>query len=216
MRILALELSSVQRSVAVAEAGQVLGEAVSDVAEPRATRAFALVERALREAGASREQIECLAVGLGPGSYTGIRVSIAMAQGWQLARGVRLLGVASSEALGSRAWEEGWRGRVHVAIDAQRQEACLGTYQLDSDSWREISRLRLAPAAEVRALLEAGQQVIGPDMAQWGSPISPLFPHARQIARLAADRADYRPGNELAPIYLRTAAFVKAPPPRTV
>jgi len=46
-----------------------------------------LVERALAEAKVERGQIECVAVGLGPGSYTGIRGAIALAQGWQLARG---------------------------------------------------------------------------------------------------------------------------------
>ena len=46
-----------------------------------------MIEEALREAGLEREQIEVLAVGLGPGSYTGIRVALSLAQGWQLASG---------------------------------------------------------------------------------------------------------------------------------
>ena len=52
----------------------------------RSTNALGLVEEALRQAQLDREQIECLAIGLGPGSYTGIRSAIALAQGWQLAR----------------------------------------------------------------------------------------------------------------------------------
>ena len=50
-----------------------------------AGHAFGLVEDALRQAQLDRAQIECLAIGLGPGSYNGMRLAIAVAQGWQLA-----------------------------------------------------------------------------------------------------------------------------------
>ena len=68
-----------------------------------ATRALAMVAAALREAGLEREQIECLAIGLGPGSYAGVRAAISLAQGWQLALGVKLLGVRSVEAVAAQA-----------------------------------------------------------------------------------------------------------------
>ena len=95
MTILALEFSSGQRSVAVVRrhAGDA-SFAVSEAVETGAggtTRAFAMIQSALREAQLEREQIEVLAVGLGPGSYTGIRVALSIAQGWQLAGGVKLL-----------------------------------------------------------------------------------------------------------------------------
>src|SRR5688572_14259415 len=97
MKILALEFSSERRSVAVVENGDVLGEAHEQGGKH--TRAFELIERALAAARLEREQIECVAVGLGPGSYMGIRIAIAIAQGWQLARGVKTAGVKSAEAL---------------------------------------------------------------------------------------------------------------------
>src|SRR5687768_8901395 len=95
MKILALEFSSERRSVAVVENGDVLGEAHEQGGKH--TRAFELIERALAAARLEREQIECVAVGLGPGSYMGIRIAIAIAQGWQLARGVKTAGVKSAE-----------------------------------------------------------------------------------------------------------------------
>ena len=97
MKILALEFSSEQRSVAIVEDGKVLGEARENTG--RHTRAFALIEQALAEAKTEREQIDCIAVGLGPGSYMGTRIAIAIAQGWQLARDVKTTGVNSAEAL---------------------------------------------------------------------------------------------------------------------
>ena len=77
-----------------------------------------------------------IAVGLGPGSYTGIRVAISMAQGWQLARGVKLLGVSSAECLAAQAQAEKIFGRVNVVIDAQRNEFYLATYEISPRGWQ--------------------------------------------------------------------------------
>src|SRR5271154_6572568 len=118
MTILALEFSSLQRSVAVARAGCVLSEAGETGG--RGTNVFGMIEEALADAKVGREEIEVIAVGLGPGSYTGIRSAIALAQGWQLARSVKLLGVSSVEGLAIQAQVEKIFGRVNVVIDAQR------------------------------------------------------------------------------------------------
>src|SRR6185369_14354153 len=101
MTTLGLEFSSEQRSVAVARDGAILGSAMA--AGGRETRAFAMIEDALEQARVHREEVECLAVGLGPGSYTGIRIAISIAQGWQFARRIKLLGVSSVECLAEQA-----------------------------------------------------------------------------------------------------------------
>jgi len=101
MTILALEFSSSQRSVAVARAGVVLAE-TTETGE-RGTNAFGMVETVLAAAKIGRGEVECIAVGLGPGSYTGIRVALSIAQGWQLASGVKLLGIGSVECLVAQA-----------------------------------------------------------------------------------------------------------------
>src|SRR5271154_5183469 len=111
MMILALEFSSARRSVAVARAGVVLSEA--EATGGRATNAFGLIEQALAASQTRREEIEVVAVGVGPGSYTGIRAAIAVAQGWQLARGIKLLGISSVEAIAARAQAEKFFGRVN-------------------------------------------------------------------------------------------------------
>src|SRR5882724_9207269 len=111
MKILAVEFSSGQRSVAVVEHGRVLGSATETAT--RETHALTLVTRALTEAGLEREAVDCLAIGLGPGSYTGIRAAIALAQGWQLAAGearLKLLGISSAACLAAEAQALGWFG----------------------------------------------------------------------------------------------------------
>ena len=128
MKILALEFSSDRRSVAVVANGQLCAQAHE--ARARESHALALVNEALRAAGLEREQINCLAIGLGPGSYTGIRAAIALAQGWQLARDTEAIGVSSVECLAGQAHAEKMFGRVSMVIDAQRNEFYLARYEI--------------------------------------------------------------------------------------
>ena len=90
-----------------------------------------------------------IAVGLGPGSYTGVRAAIAVAQGWQLARGVKLLGVGTVEALAAQAQAEEIFGRVNVVVDAQRGEFYLGEWEISADRRVEAGPLRIVTAAEL-------------------------------------------------------------------
>jgi tRNA threonylcarbamoyladenosine biosynthesis protein TsaB len=204
MIILALEFSSGQRSVAVARGGIVLAEASETGG--RATNAFGLIEKVLAESKIGREEIEIIAVGLGPGSYTGIRAAIAVAQGWQLARGIKLLGISSVEAIVARAQAEKVFGRVNVVVDAQRGEFYLATWEISETDRAEISPLKIVAPAEIEICRRAGEIFTGPQSGKI------IFPNAAMIARLAARRIDFILGKDLKPIYLRETAFVKASP----
>lgn len=231
MKILAIEFSSPQRSVAVADTGFLSRDSApaspgiggpvpnADVIETggRATHALAMIEQALRQAQLEREQIECLVIGLGPGSYVGIRAAIAAAQGWQLAsvaRGIKLLGVSSAECLAAQAQAEGLAGRVAVVIDAQRKEFYLAEYELSGTARRELHPLRLATLADVQERQQAGALLVGPEVANWFADSKALFPRASTLTRLAASRTDFVAAEQLEPIYLRETQFVKAPPTR--
>jgi tRNA threonylcarbamoyl adenosine modification protein YeaZ len=212
MKTLALEFSSPQRSVAVAEVSEagarLLGQAIAQAGtEPGP---LALVQDALRAAGVGRAVVECIAVGLGPGSYTGIRMAIALAQGWQLARGVRLLGVSSADALARAAWRQGRRGKAQVLIDAQRGEFCHGGYELRDADVQLLSGLKiLQPEAVDR---DAGALLVTeatPDFAD----VTVTLPTAEDVAILTGGRRDFTPGEMLEPVYLRAATFAKASPP---
>jgi tRNA threonylcarbamoyl adenosine modification protein YeaZ len=218
MKMLAVEFSSERRSVAVAVAGAagdvvVLAEAASP---DRHRGALRLVDEALRAARLEREAIECLVVGLGPGSYTGIRAAISLAQGWQLARGVRLLGVSSAGCVAAEAQARGVTGRVAVVIDAQRGEFYLAVYDLGPGERQVSGALKLASRAEVEAEAVGGARLIGPEVTNWFAGAGVIHPQAGTLARLAAGRSDFVPGEKLEPVYLRETTFVKAPPSRSV
>ncbi|HVU08703.1 MAG TPA: tRNA (adenosine(37)-N6)-threonylcarbamoyltransferase complex dimerization subunit type 1 TsaB [Verrucomicrobiae bacterium] len=208
MTILALEFSSSRRSVAVARDGNVLAEA-SEQTETRGTNAFGLIEKVLTGAKIEREEISVIAVGLGPGSYTGIRAAVSIAQGWQLARGIKLIGVSSVEAIVAQAHAEKIFGRVSVVIDAQRNEFYLATFEILTGKWREIEPLKIVSAAEIQSRADAGEILIGPGTGKPFSNYRAIFPGAAATAKLAAEKTNFDDG-VLEPIYLRETNFVKA------
>jgi tRNA threonylcarbamoyladenosine biosynthesis protein TsaB len=214
MKILALEFSSSQRSVAVARDGRVLTE--TSEAGGRETHAFSMIEKVLAAAKIGRAEIECLAVGLGPGSYTGIRVALSIAQGWQLATGVKLLGIGSVDCLAAQARAEKMSGRVNVVIDAQRGEFYLATFEISAGGLKEIAPLKIVSAAEIEARGGTGEILIGPEIKNRFAKGNNLFPQAAMLAMLAAPRTNFVAGEKLEPIYLRETNFVKAPPARTL
>jgi tRNA threonylcarbamoyladenosine biosynthesis protein TsaB len=219
MKILAIDFSSEQRSVAVVEK---LPERKSRVCGSvwekggRNVRAFALVERALLEAKMEREEIECIAVSLGPGSYTGIRAAIALAQGWQLAREIKLLGISSVECLAAQAFAKGIRARTNFIIDAQRNEYYLAGYQISETGFSEIEPLHLVTFAEVEERIVNRQLVFGPGLCGLIPGVEDLFPDAGMLGNLAGKKTDFVAGEKLEPIYLREVSFVKAPAPRVI
>jgi tRNA threonylcarbamoyl adenosine modification protein YeaZ len=215
MKILAVEFSSGQRSVAVVQSGGdgntfILGRAV----ESGGHRAIGLVEEALRQAQSEREEIETIAIGLGPGSYTGIRGAIALAQGWQLGRGVQVIGLSSVECLAAGAGQEKIFGPINIIVDAQRNEFYLARYEITPGAWRGLEELRLASLAEIEELSRRGERLLGPGAAVWFPSARDLYPDAAILGRLAMDRTDFVPGEKLEPIYLRETTFKKAPPSR--
>jgi tRNA threonylcarbamoyl adenosine modification protein YeaZ len=212
MIILALEFSTEQRSVAVRHAGGT-ARAGSD---SRAVGGLTLVEQALRDSGIEREELECVVVGLGPGSYTGVRSAIAVAQGWQMAREVEVLGVSTVDCLAAQALAAGWRGKVNFVIDAQRKEFYLADFELDPDGARIREPLRIVKREELDQRAGAGELIAGPEVARWFPSGRVLVPDAAVLAELSVCRTDFLPGDKLEPIYLREVSFVKAPPPRMI
>jgi tRNA threonylcarbamoyl adenosine modification protein YeaZ len=225
MTVLALEFSSAQRSVAVvdlekgsaspwpkragARSGQGPSGRMAEAIEAGAggTNAFSLIEKALAGAGLARNQIEVIVVGLGPGSYTGIRVALSIAQGWQLARGVKLLGISSAECLAAQAQTEKIFGRVNVVIDAQRNEFYLASYETSPGGWKETRPLRIVSLAEMLSPAGSSEIQVGPEVTRWFPKGKILFPSAVTLGRLAAGRNDFVSGDKLAPIYLREVNF---------
>lgn len=218
MKILALEFSSPQRSAALLcqEAG--LSQAYESLEAGPTTGALGLVDNVLTQAVVEREEVELIAVGLGPGSYTGIRTAIALTEGWQLAAAdVRSVGIPTADVLAHDAFEFGLRGRIHILIDAQKNELYLGTYDLsDTGLAKEVEAIRIVRLPEVAAIEATGAILVGPEVRKWFGHGVTLHPRATTLAQLAARRSLDESQRALEPIYLREPQFVKSPPPRVI
>lgn len=110
--------------------GVVLAEIVGDAAVTHGQRLPGDLARVLEEAAVRIEDVELLAVAAGPGSFTGLRVGIATAQGLAMARGCRVVPVSALEALARSAAKRG--GQVVAWMDAHRGQVFSETYSADA------------------------------------------------------------------------------------
>lgn len=144
MKLLAFETATEACSVAVYDDGEVL-ERFELAPRRHAELALPWAEGLLAEAGVARSQLDAIAVGRGPGAFTGVRLAVALAQGIALALDRPVLPVSTLAALAVRAAGD----RVVAAIDARMGEVYLGVFERrDND---------LIPLA--------GEVVVRPDLA---------------------------------------------------
>jgi tRNA threonylcarbamoyladenosine biosynthesis protein TsaB len=118
---------------------------------PSHARLLVLIEEALGEAGRGWDEVERIAVGVGPGGFTGLRLGIATARALAQARNLPLAGVSSLEALAARAGDEG--RPVVAVIDARRGEVFAASPEA-------FGPIALEPAA-LAARVQPGSLAVG-------------------------------------------------------
>ena len=188
MLILAFDTATDVATSALVSDDEVLGERTS-----RAATVLEDVDALLRQAGAHTRELEAIAVGIGPGSFTGIRIGLATARGLALALGVPVAGVSTLDALSAGA-----PGAVPV-IDARRGEVfvLLGVPRVLTADRLELTAGTVcvgSGAVRYRSLLEAAGAEIPTDQDDRH------IPRARFHAQLARG---FGPAEAVEPMYLR-------------
>ena len=188
MLILGFDTATDVATSALVSDGEVLGERMS-----RAITVLEDVDALLRQAGAHTRDLEGVAVGIGPGSFTGVRIGLATARGLALALGVPVAGVSTLDALAAGA-----PGAVPV-IDARRGEVFVlleETRVLAPDQVELTSGTVCVGGGAVRyrSVLEAAGLEIPPDQDDRH------VPRARFHAALARE---FGPADAVEPMYLR-------------
>jgi tRNA threonylcarbamoyladenosine biosynthesis protein TsaB len=147
MRILGLETSGAMGGFAVADGGGVASEVFRDVTGRHLEQSVAMLEEALGGAGVRIDDLDGVAVGLGPGSFTGLRVGLALAKGICFGRGLPLVGVGSLDAIAQGlAW---WQGIIVPMRDARRGEIYIGVYRSDGSGIERLSQYLALPPEKV-------------------------------------------------------------------
>ena len=188
MLILAFDTATDVATSALVSDGEVLGERTS-----RAVTLLEDVDALLRQSGTHTGDVEALAVGIGPGSFTGVRIGLSTARGLALALGIPAAGVSTLDALAAGA-----PGAVPV-VDARRREVFV---LQDRPRVLAPAELELTPgtlcvgsgAVRYRSILEAMGAEIPLDSDERH------LPRARFHARLAQD---FGPAETVEPLYLR-------------
>ena len=130
MNLLAFETSTEACSVALWRDGDAV-ERFEVAPRRHAELALPWAEALLADAGIVRAQLDAIAVGRGPGAFTGVRLGVAIAQGIALALGIPVVPVSTLLALAARAPVSS--GRVLAAIDARMGEVYLGAFARNGD-----------------------------------------------------------------------------------
>ncbi|MFS8138557.1 MAG: tRNA (adenosine(37)-N6)-threonylcarbamoyltransferase complex dimerization subunit type 1 TsaB [Thermomonas sp.] len=213
MKLLAIETATEACSVAVWVDGAVIER--FEIAPRRHTElVLPWAEALLAEAGIAKAQLDAIAVGRGPGAFTGVRLAIALAQGIALALDRPLLPVSTLAALAMQASGD----RILAAIDARMGEIYIASFQREGDG----------PVATSDEVVIAPHDYVAPDGSDWhgvgtgfaaaeGALIENLqgqlvtvdataLPHAIDVARLGAlafARGEAVAPERIEPAYLR-------------
>ncbi len=164
----------------------------------QAERLVPMLEEVLIEAGLGWQDLKAIAVGTGPGNFTGVRISVATARGLALGLGIPAVGVTRLEALAF-----GLTRPVRVVEDARRGEVYVQDFTAEGPG-----AAQLVVTDGVDALSNTTGSAAGPNA------LPPTMPLAEAIARIGAARA-LTPQPRPAPFYLRgaDAAAPSDPPP---
>jgi tRNA threonylcarbamoyladenosine biosynthesis protein TsaB len=219
MNILAIDTSTDFCSAALWQDGRLL-ERGAAAGQSHSTLLAAMVDAVLADAGLGIDALDGVAYGEGPGSFTGLRIACAVAQGLAFAADIPVAGIGTLHAMAAASAAP----RVVCCLDARMQEVYHAVYVSDGLLWREVSAPRVCAPAAVPLAEGGGWIGCGNGFSAYGDVLrqrlgdslagvrQDIHPHARDIARLAAPlfaAGRGLPAEQAAPIYIRDKVALK-------
>ena len=205
MKILAIDTSASFCSACIycAETSQTLAEMCSDIGRGHAEVLMAHVEDCFKQANMTMQDIEQIAVTLGPGSFTGVRVGLAAAKGMALGLGVPIIGVSTLQAAIFEARRGDPETRVAAILDARRDQAFfqIADGEPSIGSWQQVAELLRGFDGE---LCGSGAEQVN-QLLEQTLPVTHTNTSAN-IECVALCSLEKNVGNQtIEPIYLRSA-----------
>lgn len=210
--LLALDSATPLVTVALHDGRQVLAERVAEVPMRHGEQLAPLIAGVLADAGADRTELTAVAVGAGPGPFTGLRVGLVTARTLGYALGISVHGICTLDILAAQAVAEGVAEEFVVATDARRKEVYVAGYTADG-------RRLTGPDVAKPDAVATDRFVVGPGGSLYPSSFphrgGPQQPSAGWLAGCVTD--SLAPLLPPEPLYLRrpdaTPAAAAAPAP---
>lgn len=207
MKLLALETSTRWLSVALWQDGEMLVRR-ADSHNGGSALVLPWVAELLAEAGLRHADLDAVAFGAGPGSFTGLRLACGVAQGLAFGLDRPAVAITTLEALVFACGES----RVFACLDARMGEVYVGTYEVADQEIKELQAPRVLPPADVT--VPDGEWIgCGDGFAAYGEQLPKLarvrpdvWPTAEAVAALAAPRlarGEGVPAAQAMPLYVR-------------
>ena len=219
MRVLALETSTEYCSVALWLDGAVIGRCEL-VGQRHSELLIAMLDGVLQDSGFRIQDMDGIAFGMGPGSFTGVRIACGAAQGLAFGANLPVAGICTLQALAEAS------GKPHViaALDARMGEIYHAAYEKRDGAWITVSEPRLCKPEDAPLVQGDGWFGAGSGFAMHGKTLSERYagqlqgadgsavPQAAAIAALGAVRFVHGRGVDAAealPLYLRDKVALK-------
>lgn len=224
--ILAFDTSAAHCSVALLIDGKIVATRHEDMARGQAERLFPMIDEVMAEVGAVWAELDAIAVGIGPGNFTGIRISVSAARGLALSLGVSAIGVRGFDALRGVKRQDDTTPMIVSLPSSRRGFDVVLQYYDDGRPEGDLVELAIFGVGGIDPAIAGfpmqahvlGHEAAAVDFAlqndEGGSThltFSPSYPQVEQIAHVAA--IDLASGDEIprpAPLYIRPADALPA------
>lgn len=158
MRILAFESSAKAASAALLEDGVLLGESFLNNGKTHSATLMPMVERLLSDCGVGASDLDCVAVAIGPGSFTGVRIGVAAAKGLAWAAEKPCCGISTLEAMAYQMRMH--RGLICPVMDARREQVYNALFESDGETVTRLTPDRAISILELQKELENAEKPI--------------------------------------------------------
>ena len=158
MKILAFESSAKAASVALVEDGVLLSEQFQNNGKTHSATLMPMAERILQDCGLTPEDIDCVAVAIGPGSFTGVRIGVAAAKGFAWAADKPCCGVSTLQ--GMAAQMQMMRGVICPVMDARRNQVYNALFESDGKTLTRLCEDRAISLEDLKKDLENTEKPI--------------------------------------------------------
>lgn len=159
MSILAIDTATQVSSVAVASADKLAAELTMQAKLTHSETLMPHIKEVLRMANVRKEQLEGIAVSIGPGSFTGLRIGLAAAKAMAYALDLPIVGVSTLKALAYHYPVPGLR--IVSLLDAQKGNAYRESYEWEKETLTVVNPVEVLPIAELLAeCAESGRETV--------------------------------------------------------